>query len=95
MTVTCRANVEEILGPIDGNTFAAIQASGASLEDLTEAKALADCTSDITGQGEQAIPGPVKQVLTILTGKPGSARHHRNCRCTVSIRSLSENGFGR
>jgi len=34
-----------------------------------DAKALADGKSDIVGQGEQAIPGPVEEVLTILLGE--------------------------
>jgi hypothetical protein len=69
MSAITRESLKEILGEIDENTLAAIQASGASLKDVIEAKALADGTSDIVGQGEQAIPGPVKQVLTMLSGE--------------------------
>ncbi|MYM54367.1 hypothetical protein [Thalassovita mangrovi] len=68
MPAISRESLEKILGPIDDNSLAAIQDSGASLRDVSEAKAIADGKSDIVGQGEQAIPGPVKQVLTILSG---------------------------
>ena len=63
-----RKSAEQILGTLDDNAFAAIEASGASLKDITEAKAIADGTSDIVGQGEQALPGPVKELLIILGG---------------------------
>ena len=69
MSATTREALEKILGQVDDNTLAAIQASGASLKDVMDAKALAEGKSDIIGQGEQAIPGPVKQVLTILSGE--------------------------
>jgi len=39
------------------------------VKDIMDAKALADGKSDIVGQGEQAIPGPVEEVLTILLGE--------------------------
>jgi hypothetical protein len=68
MSSTTRESLEHVLGRVDDNTLAAIQASGASIKDVIEAKALADRKSDIVGQGEQEIPGPVKQVLTILLG---------------------------
>lgn len=71
MSATTRESLREILGQVDDNTLAAIQASGASLQDVIDAKALVDGKSDIVGQGEQAIPGPVKQVLTILSGEAG------------------------
>jgi hypothetical protein len=58
--------LRKILGDIDDNTLTAIQESGAKLQDVIDAKALADGKSDIVGQGEQVIPGQVKQVLTIL-----------------------------
>lgn len=60
--------LRKVLGQIDVNTLAAIQASGAGIKDVVDAKALADGKSDVVGQGEQAIPDPVKQVLTILLG---------------------------
>lgn len=69
MSPTTRESLEQILGQLDDNTFAAIQASGASVKDVMDAKALAEGESDIVGQGEQVIPGPVKQVLTILLGQ--------------------------
>lgn len=64
-------SLREILGDVDDNTLAAVQATGATLQHVTEAKAIADGKSDVVGQGEQAIPGPVKQVLTILSGEAG------------------------
>ena len=60
--------LKHIVGPIDEQKLAAILASGAKIEDVVEAKALADGKSDIVGQGEQVIRGPVKEVLIILTG---------------------------
>ena len=60
--------LKQIVGPIDEQKLAAILASGAKIEDVVEAKALADGKSDIVGQGEQVIRGPVKEVLIILTG---------------------------
>lgn len=69
MSQTTRESLEQILGQVDDNSIAAIQATGASLKDVVDAKALADGKSDIVGQGEQVIPGPVKEVLTILLGQ--------------------------
>jgi hypothetical protein len=43
------------------------------LKDVEEAKAIRDGRSDIVGSGEQVIPGPVKEVLTILSGKRAGA----------------------
>lgn len=59
--------LKHIVGSIEDQKLAAILASGARIEDIVEAKALADGKSDVVGQGEQAIRGPVKEVLTILT----------------------------
>jgi len=59
--------LQQIVGPIDEQKLAAILASGARIEDVVEAKALADGKSDVVGQGEQVIRGPVKEVLIILT----------------------------
>lgn len=59
--------LKQIVGSIGEQKLAAILASGARIEDVIEAKALADGKSDIVGQGEQVIRGPVKEVLTILT----------------------------
>jgi len=72
MTQITRKGVEQILGALDDNAFSAIQASGANLTDITEAKAIMVGTSDIAGQGERALPGPVSEVLTILTGRATS-----------------------
>jgi hypothetical protein len=66
-TIT-RGEAEQILGPIGDNAFAAIQATGANVKDIAEAQAIAVGKSDIVGQGEQAIAGPVSEVLTILRG---------------------------
>ena len=60
--------LKQIVGPMDEQKLAAILASGARIEDVVEAKALADGKSDVVGQGEQVIRGPVKEVLIILTG---------------------------
>ena len=70
MSQVTRVAAEEVLGTLDDNIFAAIKATGASLADIAEAKSLADGNSDIAGQGERALTGPTKEVLTIL-----SARH--------------------
>jgi hypothetical protein len=59
--------LKQIVGPIDEQKLAAILASGARIEDVVEAKALADGKSDVVGQGEQVVRGPVKEVLIILT----------------------------
>ena len=69
MSQITRAQAEQILGSIDDNTLSAIRATGANLDEISEAKAIADGKSDIVGQGEQPIPGPVKEVLTILQGR--------------------------
>lgn len=63
-------SLHAILGQVDAQTIAAVQASGASLKDVEDAKAIADGRSDIVGSGEQDLPGPVKQVLTILRNSP-------------------------
>lgn len=60
--------LKQIVGSIDEQKLAAILASRARIEDIVEAKALADGKSDVVGQGEQVIRGPVKEVLIILTG---------------------------
>ena len=60
--------LKQIVGPMDEQKLAAILASGARIEDVVEAKALAEGKSDVVGQGEQVIRGPVKEVLIILTG---------------------------
>lgn len=60
--------LKQIVGHIGEQQLAAILASGARVEDVIEAKALADGKSDMVGQGEQVIRGPVKEVLIILTG---------------------------
>lgn len=60
--------LKKIVGSIGERELAAILASGAKPEDIVEAKALADGKSDIVGQGEQVIRGPVKEVLIILRG---------------------------
>ena len=65
--MTCE-QLKQIVGSIDEQNLAAILASGARIEDVVEAKALADGKSDVVGQGEQVISGPVKEVLIILTG---------------------------
>ncbi|MGB5212446.1 MAG: hypothetical protein WBN88_02210 [Anderseniella sp.] len=62
-----REQLQQIVGPIDEQKLAAILASGARIEDVVEAKALADGKSNVVGQGEQVIRGPVKEDLIILT----------------------------
>ncbi|MCZ0813504.1 MAG: hypothetical protein ACQEVT_17415 [Pseudomonadota bacterium] len=71
MSVITTETLKAILGEVEDNTLAAIQATGASAQDVTEAKAIADGEIDIAGQGEQAISGPVMEVLTILSGETG------------------------
>lgn len=68
MSQLTRQNLEHILGQLDGNTLQALQATGANLKDIQAAKDLVDQKSDIVGQGEQVIPGPVRQVVVILQG---------------------------
>ena len=70
MNHVTRKAAEDILGALDDNVFAAIEATGAGLADIAEAKSLADGTSDVAGQGERAISGPTKEVLTILSTRP-------------------------
>lgn len=67
MNQLTRKAAEDLFGPLDDNVFAAIESTGASLADIAEAKSLADGTSDIAGQGERALAGPTKEVLTILS----------------------------
>lgn len=67
MSHVTRVAAEEMLGALEGNVFAAIEATGASLADIAEAKSLTDGTSDIAGQGECVLTGPTKEVLTILS----------------------------
>lgn len=69
MSPITREHLEPIRGRLDDNTFAAIQSTGASVRDILEAKAVVDGKSDTVGQGEQVIPSPVKEVLTILRGR--------------------------
>jgi hypothetical protein len=66
MNTIARADVEDLLGTLDDNLFAALEATGATLSEITEAKSLADGTSDIVGQGERALAGPVQQAMIIL-----------------------------
>ena len=68
MSQLTRRSLEKILGQLDDNTVRALQTTGASLKDITQAKALAERKSDIIGQGEQDIPEPVGQALLILLG---------------------------
>jgi hypothetical protein len=69
MSNVTRQGVEDILGVLNDDDFAAIEATGASLAQVTEAKSLADGTSDVVGTGESALAGPVKEVLIILGGR--------------------------
>lgn len=66
MSNVTRQSIEDILGALNDDVFAAIEATGASLTQVKEAKSLADGTSDIVGTGEGALAGPVQQVLIIL-----------------------------
>ena len=61
-------NIYHVLGPLKLKQLHAIQNSGASLKDIREAKAIADETDDIVRTGERSLPGPVQQILTILSG---------------------------
>ncbi len=62
-------NICHILGPLEPGQLHAIQQSGASLQDIRDAKAIADGTDDIVGTGERSLAGPVQQVLNILSGR--------------------------
>ena len=64
-----RQTATGILGTVDDETLLALQGTGASLNDLTEAKAILDGKSDIAGQGEQTLPTPVRELLIILRGR--------------------------
>jgi len=66
MSQITRQGAEDLLGALDDNVFAAIEATGASLAQVAEARSLANGTSDIVGAGESALAGPVKEVLIIL-----------------------------
>jgi len=66
MSHLTRRNLEQLLGPVDDNTVSALQATGANLKDIEQAKAITDQKSDIIGSGEQDIPKPVQQALLIL-----------------------------
>ena len=68
MSSITRKGTEDILGALDDNVFAAMEATGASLKEISEAKSLAEGASDIVGTGESALSGPTKEVLTILLG---------------------------
>lgn len=67
MSHVTRVAAEELLGILDYNVFAAIEATGASLADFAGAKSLADGTSVIAGQGERALRVLTKEVSTILS----------------------------
>lgn len=69
MSNVTRQRVEDILGALNDDIFAAIEATGASLAQVIEAKSLAEGTNDIVGTGESALAGPVKEVLIILGGR--------------------------
>jgi hypothetical protein len=70
MTQLTQESLRAVLGEVDAQVLMAVQATGASLKDVEEAKAIADGRSDIVGSGEQVLSGPVKQVLTILASTP-------------------------
>lgn len=71
MSGLTRASVEQILGPVGERALADILATGANLEDLREARAILEGRSDITGQGERAISGPLGALLVILGQRRG------------------------
>jgi len=59
--------VRNVVGAIDNEKLAAIVATGANLKEIIEGNALAIQKTDIVGQGETAIRGPVMEVYIILT----------------------------
>lgn len=69
MSNVTRQGVEDILGALNDDIFSAIEATGASLSEVAEAKSLVVGTNDIVGTGESALAGPVMQVLIILGGR--------------------------
>jgi hypothetical protein len=70
MTQITMESLTALLGKVDAQVLAAVQATGASLQDVEEAKAIAEGRSDFVGSGEQALSGPVMEVLTILGSPP-------------------------
>jgi len=68
MTILTHDQVIEIVGPMDEETLAAIIATGAKLDDIIEAKALANGKDDIVGKGEREVHGLMMEVFVILTG---------------------------
>jgi len=68
MTTLTYKQVRGVVGEIDDGKLAAIIATGAKLEEVVEANALAVGKTDIVGQGESTVRGPVMEVYVILTG---------------------------
>ena len=69
MTLLTQDQVKKITGLTDEERIAAIIATGAKLEDIVEAKALASGKSDIVGQGEREVKGLTMEVFVILTSE--------------------------
>ncbi len=67
MSALTHDQVKAVVGPIGEEKLAAVIATGAKLEDVVEAEALVAGESDIVGQGESPIRGPVMEVYVILT----------------------------
>ena len=70
MTQITPESLRAILGDVDTEMIGAVQATGASLRDVEDAKAIAGGQSDIVGSGEQVVTGPMSQVLTLLRSIP-------------------------
>lgn len=69
MSKITRKGAEQVLGALNDRTYSAIEATGANISDVTEAKWIMDGTNDIAGQGERALSGPVKEILIIVADR--------------------------
>lgn len=62
-----RDDVTSIVGELDDDKLAAIIATGASVEEVTEAFAWANAEDDVLGDVEKSLSGTVARVYDILT----------------------------
>jgi len=63
-----RSQVVNVIGERNEKTISAVLATGARIEDVTEAYALATGKSDIVGTGEQSLSGAAAEVYLLLSG---------------------------
>ena len=62
-----RSQVVGVIGERDEKIISAVLATGARVEDVTEAFALATGKSDIVGTGEQPLSGAAAEVYLLLS----------------------------